>query len=1113
MLQPVKCLAALQSEPFAQRRPSPAAGSTLFENLPPTRTGINFQLQLPDAQKYIQEIIHLSVYGGICAGDCDGDGLADIYVTSPVGGNRLFRNLGGFRFEDITESAGVNDTNFWGTGATFVDIDNDGDLDLYACGYKTANRLYINQGAREGRRVRFVEQAKPFGLDYRGASMMMAFADMDNDGDLDGYLATTALPPPPGVRFRVTYEGDKPVIPKELREYWSMMYLPGGRASPMEAGQFDHLYRNDGGRFTEVTQAAGIDGPFFTLAALWWDYDADGWPDLYVANDYFGPDMLYRNNRNGTFTNVIGVAVPHTPWSSMGVDIADLNNDGLMDLMATDMLGSTHFRRNVMLGESSKWRWFLDVAEPRQYGRNAVYLNTGAGRVMEAAYQTGLAATDWTWGPRLEDFDNDGKVDVFIANGTLRDVQHADLAGYADRVLGGNSPQWIQFWAKQPMLLETNMAFRNLGGLRFERVENLWGLGRAGVSFGVATADFDNDGNLDLVVSNGDAPLSVYRNRSAGGNSIRVRLKGTASNRFGVGATVRIRTGALEQVRYLTLARAWLSSSEPLLHFGLGSAEQVDSLSVVWPGGRRQAFTQLKANQLFAITEPTESPPSSPEPVARPEPLFVESSVLNGIHRDEAAFDDFSRQPLLPRKIHQQAFAMAWGDADGDGKDDVFVGGSKGHQGRLFLRSADGRFALSPQLAFAADKEVDDVAAVFFDFDADKDLDLFVVTGGGRESAGHAIYRDRLYLNDGKGHFTKAGDKVLPDLRENGRCVSAADFDRDGDVDLFVGAFSVSGQYPLAEPSRLLVNVAGKFIEQTPPNMRDAGLVTDAVWSDADSDGWLDLFLTTEWGPVKLYRNEKGSIIEQTREAGLSSRTGWWNAIVAGDLDQDGDSDYVVANQGLNTRYRASEDRPELLFYGNLDGSGNVQLLEAYFVGDFGYPHRGLDALSAAMPALKERFPSFDLFARAPIEKVFSMEILGKSHRREANTLESGVLLNNGRAVFEFVPLPALAQIAPARDLALVDVDGDGRLDLIMAQNDFYPQLETGRMDGGVSLLLLGNGKGGFEPVPPAKSGILIPEEARRLAVTDLNGDGHPDLVFAVSGGGFRAFVNSKAGK
>jgi hypothetical protein len=1055
-------------------------------------------------------MIHLSVYGGICTGDFDNDGLTDFYVTSPLGGNRLYRNLGDFRFDDVTESAGVLDTNFWGTGAAFVDINNDGLLDIYACAYRMPNRLYLNQGKGPDGRVRFVEKAREYGLDFNGASMMMAFGDFDRDGDLDAYLATTAIPPPPGVKFGVAYEGTKPVVPKELQEYWTLLYRPGQQPVPTEAGQFDHFYRNDGGRFSEITSQAGIDGAFFTLSALWWDFDGDGWPDLYVSNDYLGPDKLYRNNRDGTFTDVIRQVIPHTPWSSMGTDIGDFNNDGLIDLMATDMIGSTHYRRNVMMGEATKREWFLEYAEPRQYIRNALYLNTGAERMLEFAYQAGLPYTDWTWGPRIEDFDNDGLQDIFIANGMLRDVQNGDLGMHADRTYRPTSPEWAAFWAAQPLQRETNMVFRNIGELRFEHAEIPWGLARLGVSFGCATADFDNDGRLDLVVNNADAPLSIYRNRGATGHSTRISLKGTLSNRFGIGATVRIQAGGASQVRYLTLARAWLSASEPILHFGLGSAPRIDSLTIDWPCSPRQSYTNLEAGRFYTITEPTNSGRvlvAPPKPRGSRAPLFRATNLLDNISISEPAFDDFSREPLLPWKLSQRAGCMAWRDANTDGKADLFVGGMPGQPGRLLIRNAAGRFDASAQPAFEADKDCEDAAAVFFDPDRDGDLDLLVAGGGFRQESGHTSYRHRLYLNNGKGVFSPAPKEALPVVTNGASCVVVADFDGDGLPDVFLGGQSVPGRYPLSSESHLWLNRGGKFVDATPSGLKKPGIVTAAVASDVDCDGKLDLMLTIAWGPVRYFHNEAAGLVERTAEVGLDTRTGWWNAIVAGDLDGDRRPDFVVGNQGLNTVYHATPNAPELLFYGDLDGSGTSNLVGAYFVGEYGFPHVGLDELSKAMPTVRARFPTYAKYAAAPIDDLFGRNRLRQAIRREVNTLESGVLLNKKEG-FRFEPLPPLAQVAPARDLALLDVNGDGWLDLVIGQNDFSPGPLVGRMDGGTSLVLLGNGQGQFEPLMPDRSGVLVPEEVRRLAVTDVDGDGRPDLVFRVAPGAFRCFTH-----
>ena len=752
-------------------------GSTLFELLGADWTGVDFQMTPPDIEKNVREVVHLNVNGGICTGDFDNDGRTDFYVTTPRGGNRLYRNSGNFRFEDVTAASGVDAPSFWGTGATFVDIDNDGDLDIYACGYRQPNRLYIGEKRADGK-VQFHERSRSFGLDFSGASMTMAFADIDNDGDLDGYLATTALAPPPGVKFQVRFEGNKPVVLQQLREYWELMYLPGERAFKTEAGQFDHLYRNDGERFTEITRMAGIDGAYFTLSATWWDYNQDGFPDLYAANDFFGPDRLYHNNGDGTFTDVAKDLLPHTPWFSMGTDVADVNNDGLIDFLATDMSSRTHHRDMVMRGNIAGSEWFLGIADPRQYVRNALYLNSGSGRMIEAAYQLDMASTDWTWNPRLADFDNDGRVDLFITNGVVRDTMNSDLGKYADTHFTPNSPEWSRFWAQQSMHKEPNVALKNLGDLKFEDVGAAWGLDRVGVSFGAATADFDNDGDLDLVVNNADVPLGIYRNVSDTGRRVRIRLLGQASNRFGIGARIDLVAAGLRQASYVTLARGWLSAVEPITTFGLGEATQIDELTVTWPSGHEQNFTDLAVDQFYTIAEPRDqpskthqaTPPGTIKRAQDPAEHFVEDTEFPQIEHRETPFDDFAQQPLLPQKLSELGPAMAWADVDGNKLDDLFVGGSNGEAGRLYVNLGGGSFSLRQVPAFEQDRDGEVTAAVFFDADGDDDRDLFVVTGSVEHEAGHAAYRDRLYLNDGKGGFVKSiGRRVARPARQRQR--------------------------------------------------------------------------------------------------------------------------------------------------------------------------------------------------------------------------------------------------------------------------------------------------------------------------------------------------------
>jgi enediyne biosynthesis protein E4 len=1090
--------------------PARAGAEPLFAELPVSRTGVGHQMQLPDLTTHVHELLHLSVLGGVCTGDIDGDGWPDFYVTSPVGGGRLFRNLGDFRFEDITERAGPLHTNFWGTGAVMVDINGDGRLDLYVCAYRSPNRLFINQGPGADGGVRFTEEAAKYGLDFNGASMSIAFADFDRDGDLDAYLATTAVPPPPNLKFRVRFEGNQPVIPEELEEYWALIHLPGERAHQTEAGQRDRLFRNDGGRFVDVSKAAGIDGPFFTLAALWWDFNGDGWPDLYVANDYYGPDQLYLNQRDGTFKEIIADTVPHTPWSSMGVDFGDLDLDGRLDLVTTDMLGTTHYRRNVMLGEVARIGWFLEFAEPRQYSRNTVLLNTGMARMLEAGHQTGLAATGWTWSPRVEDFDEDGLVDVLFTNGMLRDVQHADLANYADKTLGGGSRRWAEFWAGQELLREPNLAFRNSGDLRFEPVAANWGFHRLGVSFGVATADFDNDGDLDLVVSNADAPVSLYENRSAAGNRLKVRLVGSGKNRFGIGATVRLTAGGRQQTRYLATTRGWLSGNEPVLHFGLGNETQIESLVVDWPTGKRQEFGRVSANQLVVIREPEISPARPiPTPAAKqPDTIFQESSQLSHLGDVLTSFDDYLQQPLLPYRLSQTRFCMAWGDVNGDGRTDLFLGGGVGESGRLFLQTAAGGFELATTPAFSAAALHADTAAEFFDANGDGKLDLFVVSGGVEAPMGHAtLYQSRLYLNDGRGGFEPAPENAVPKFNTAGSCLAVGDVDGDGQPDVFIGGGPVPGRYPLAEPSRLLLNRGGGFVEESTPEFARAGLVTAAVFGDVNGDGQPDLLLATEWGPVRLFLNRNGRLVETSTESGLADRTGWWRSLALADVDGDGDLDLIAGNLGRNTNYQPTAAQPELLFYGPFGGGGSPLIVEAYHERGQLYPRRGFDELSRQQLALRDRFLNFHEFSSTNLAGVFPPEMMRPALRLEANTAESGVWLNDGRGRFTFQPLPPMAQLAPINDLAVLDFDGDGQIDLVLAQNDYTPDKLTGRFNGGLSLLLRGDGRGGFAVVPPAASGIVIPLEARRVRAVDVNGDGRQDLVFGVPGAGLRTLL------
>ena len=1087
-----------------------------FNSLPHNRTGIDFEHRYFSSTSAGDFGPDKGFWGGVCLGDYNGDGLADVYLTRPINGNRLYRNLGNFRFKDVTEHAGVGAEQKWANGATFVDIDNDGDLDLYVCEYFYPNRLHINQG-----NGKFIERASDFGLDFNGASIMAAFADYDLDGDLDVYLLTNGGTPYSrkmttqqlGTSERTIREG-KWRISEDLREQYDILERPDGQQLRIIAGQYDHLYRNNGdGTFTDVSSEAGISGNHLGLSVQWWDYNNDRLPDLYVANDFWGPDHIYRNNGDGTFTDIADTAVPYLPWYSMGSDAADINNDGLLDFMGSDMAGANHYKSKVAMGDMAKDAWFLDSAQPRQYMFNALYVNSGKNRFMEAAQLAGVANTDWTWTVRFSDLDCDGWVDLFITNGMTRDFFNSDLRIEAEKLGGSDTPAGREFWSKQPLKRDSNLAFRNLGDLRFAPVGPAWGLAKESVSFGAAVGDLDGDGDMDLVVNNFEDFASVYRNDIATGHRVMIRLIGTASNLDGIGATVRLEYAAGVQVRYMTLTRGYMAAGEPLVHFGLGNNENIDRLTVYWPSGHQQMFSSLATDRLYTIREPSGPAPLSLAPSSpTPTTIFIESPALkNSVHREQF-YDDFKRQPLLPNKLSQLGPGLAWSDVDGDGDQDVYISGAAGAQGTLRINEGGGKFSWRYLDAPLSNVHREEMSPLFFDADSDGDQDLYIVSGGVECEPDDPLLRDWLYLNNGHGQFKRAANDTLPDVRDSGSIVTAGDFDRDGDLDLFVGGRSIPGQYPLSPRSRLLRNNGGRFTDVTnkvAPTLSSSGMVTSAVWSDADNDGWLDLLVTYEWGPLRLWRNQGGQLVEHTEVAGLTERLGWYNGIAAGDVDRDGDMDYVVTNFGLNTKYhQPTVNKPVLIYYGDYDGTGRKRIIEAEYEGDNLFPVRGKSCSTNAIPSLGEKFTSFHDFAIAPLKEIYTAQCLTESNRFETNSLESGVFINNGNAQFTFHPLPRLAQISPGFGVVLTEVDGDGQLDLYLVQNFFGPQRETGRLAGGVSLLLTGNGDGTFEPVWPNRSGLVVSGDAKGLAAVDINNDGWIDLAVTVNDAPTQVFEN-----
>ena len=852
-------------------------------------------------------------------------------------------------------------------------------------------------------------------------------------------------------------------------------------------------------------KAAGIQGNEIGLAATWWDYNDDGRPDLYVSNDYKGTDRLWRNEGGGTFTDVTREALPHMAWASMGADVADVNNDGRLDLMTTDMAGSSHERHMLVNGDLDDERWFLRLADPPQYRRNCIYLNTGTTNTIEVACLAGLAATDWTWSPKFADFDNDGWIDLFVSNGMSRDFMNSDLL----RELKGRGHA---AWRQAPVLREANFAFRNTGDVDFQNVAKEWGLDLVSASFGAAVADLDRDGDMDLVVTSFDQPLAVYRNNSTSGKRILIRLIGVASNASGVGARITAETSAGIQTRAITLTSGFMSANEPLAHFGLGEDELITTMRIDWPSGHRQTLTNLSAGYFYTIIEPSSPAKSVGKSEARPI-LFKRLRGTTAIRHREESNQDSRWPPLLPWVHSRWGPGLAFGDVNKDGRNDLFLGGGAGHPAVLCLKSAEGNFSPARVPALEEDKASNDTGVLFLDIDGDDDLDLFVVSGGSEALPGETSLRDRIYLNDGGGNFTKAPADTLPDLRESGTVATAADFDRDGDLDIFVGTYDALVGYPQNGRSRLLQNHRGRFKDVSETcglAAADLRFATGALWSDVNRDGWIDLLVTQHWGPIRLFINERGILKDCTREAGLAEHSGLWNGIAGADLNADGLIDYVVTNWGLNNPRQLSPGTSIIAYIGDLSGSGQQNFVSAYYRGETLDPIASRDEMIAAFPWLAERFPTFGSYASASLFSLFAPEALAKVARHEANTFTSSILFNDGSGRFTLRALPRLAQAAPAFGVVLSDFDADGTPDIFIGQNFSHTHPEIGRLTAGLGLLLAGRGDGHFEPIWPEKSGIRIPHDARSVVASDVNNDQWPDLVVGLNDG--EAVVLQNAG-
>ena len=1073
--------ATITGQPFSAR--SGPRGKTMFVQLPADETGFKTENRYADPEmwgKLYHEFGVGPMGSGVAIGDYDGDGRPDIFVVSKTESCRLFRNVGDFRFEDVSEKAGVADhgdaARIWKQGAAFADVNNDGWLDLYVCRFNQPNLLYLNKG--DGT---FREAAHASGLGVVDASSMAAFCDYDRDGWLDVYVQTNLL-----------------------------------NTATHPAGQRDYLFHNNrDGTFTDVTEQAGLSlQDTQGHSATWWDYDNDEWPDLYVANDFAPPDKLYRNRGDGTFTNVIDQTLPHTPYSSMGADLGDVNNDGKIDLIVTDMAARSHQKdqRTMAATRARQTDPRDDSTAAQGYLRNALYLNTGTSRTLEAAYLAGIDATDWTWSPRFEDLDNDSRLDLFVTTGMHREIHNADLiqAMMAAETAMGR----IRIARSSPILNEPNLAFRNLGDLQFKDASVAWGLDHREVSFASAFGDLDGDGDLDLVFTNYEAPATLLRNDGDSGHSIIIALRGSSSNRFGVGASVRLETASGAQVRTLCLARGYMATSEPILHFGLGDEQAVTRLTVSWPSGHRQVFEHLAVDSSYTITEP-EGPAQIPATGAATTTQFSDVSQALGlaVTAREESIDELAHQPLLPFRMNRRGPSLAVADVNGDGRDDVVIGGTTQDPLRLLLASPAGGFVPTPNPPSGLKPSPNDGPVLLFDADGDGTNDLLVTKGGNSLPVGMPEYQPLLWLNDGQGRFRPSPAGMLPNLSINTGAVAAADFDHSGKLSLFVGARLQGGEYPSPPPSSLLRNHGSSFEDVTDslaPDLREVGMVTAALWSDVDHDSWPDLLVAVDWGHVRYFHNQQGTGFQDwTEKAGFAAAgTGWWTSIAASDFNGDGALDYVVGNVGLNTPYRGDPAHPALLLHGDFAGDGSLQQVEGYYENDTLYPRRTRRELAAMIPSILKRFPRNDLYARADLKTVLGADALDAAKHFAATELRSGVFLSQADGRFRFDALPRLAQIAPLQGMVAGDFDGDGYADLYAAQNSYSPAPNVGRLDGGLSQLLAGNGQGQFDAMPVATTGLLVPGDAKAVVNIDFDLDGLPDFLVSRNHASSLAFRN-----
>ncbi len=1066
-----------------------AANQKLFTLLPPDTTGIHFRNDIiEDGNMFYYKYEYLYIGAGVAAGDINNDGLQDLYFASTLDSNKLYLNLGNFQFKDITEQAGVSAAAGMKTGVNMIDINNDGWLDIFVCKsgptHSTARvkHLYINNG-----NLTFTDKAAAYGLNDASFTTQAYFLDYDKDGDMDVYFAnqpkeftTAMLIPAKMVNGKMIYAEDT-----------STVFVS------------DRLYQNNGNKFIDVTKKAGLINHAFALSAAIYDFNSDGWPDIYVANDFNKPDFIYINNRNGTFTERLSDYFNHVCLSSMGSDVNDINNDGREDIFTLDMAIEDPVRQKQLFVQNlnyDKFQLLLRFNLFYQYPRNCLQLNNGGGSFSDIAYYSGMAQTDWSWTPLLADFDNDGWKDVFVTNGLKRDITDWDYKNFVldsiKNIMARGQPVNLDEWFKLiPEVRVKNYFYRNNGTLRFDNFSDKWCEQLPSFSGSAVYADLDNDGDLDLAVNNIDDPAFIYKNNSrgiTGGNYLRFRFfktKNSAEEVYGAVVKLRDSQNNLQLQRY-DPQRGYMGTMEHYLHFGLGKEMVVKKTEISFPSGKTIVLENIQANQVLSIYEQDAVIAAGQKQEAKT--WFTKSPGKNAFsytHR-ENDFIDFKREPLIPYKCSRKGPYFARGDVNSDGREDIYIGGAAGFEGRLMLQMPGALFTEKKQLVFAADRLYEDGGAVFFDADGDKDNDLYVVSGGAEFDAGSARYQDRLYLNDSKGNFTKAIN-ALPKESFNGSVVIPLDFDADGDNDLFIGGGVMPGRFPQHDKNMLLQNSKGIFKNVTDavaPALNNAGMVNHAAWADVDGDNKNELVLAGEWMPVMIFKIENGkwkmvngAVSINEKLIPLEKLTGWWNVIKAVDIDNDGDLDLVAGNRGLNSKITAGIDEPCTVYAKDFDGNGSYDAVLGYYIWGKCYPMYHRDQLIDQMPMMRKKFIRYRQYAGKTLDEIFTDDQKKGMDVFTAACFESGVFINEGNFSFRFVPFPEQGQLSTVNDLLVEDFDDDGTKDVLIAGNSYDPDVSTGNYDAGAVLLLKGLGVGKFSVISPAASGIMSSGEVRKI--------------------------------